>query len=595
MKTLLKIMALVLVLIMAVSIFVACDDEDDGKTDGGTTDGGTTGGGNPEDPVEPEDPEDPIGTFTVTFKYVDPQGNPMPELATGLTEKKQSRIKYDGKARNSLLDDLQAFADYVIIGWDSDGDGEADDAVNKVKKDMTVTSVCRAKKMFNVTFNHADGSEYQTIQVKEGSSITKETIVVPVIKGKFFKEWIAPAGSNSSVKNIKGDCSFTASYGAADGTIGKVAAGTIQVDGVKDAVYANAAYLPTNKQQQADEENTTNADIAHGGNRAIPTLDADTYVLWDGDYVYLLIEVSDKTLIGRSTAYMTLNGDDAWLNDAVEIGYVFAQTVTAPSWSDMRVGVDAFGVAKFSLPRSSGIGTGRSTHYEEIKFAVRNPKLPGCAGASDLSLTGYKNGQTYDPNGGGTEPQYWPSYIIEIAIPAKTEGEADTSVNKDVNLKTGLLPGKDPTSNELSDYAFTPGEKLVPGDFIRLNLQFNDLMIPTNKISSTPAPGIKFADAPSGYNFSNPKGIWLWLVDEATGEVLREATAQDYYGLFAASGHAQKHPINYVMFSLNSTAESETIIYGMAGHADDGTRSFYTTRECTPGTEYVPERLIPAT
>ena len=572
MKKTFKILALVLVLILAIGVLVACNDDPAPTPDGGTP-------GTPDTPATPDTPgtDDGSGnknqTFTVTFKYVDPNGNPI-EDTDGYTEKPHKKIKWGKDAKNTLVDDPQAFEDYVIIGWTGTLGGEVDDSCTKnIKENKTVYSVVREKYNYEVTFLKSDNSVFQTLTMREGSVIDA-SIERPMEMGKYFKAWqLVEDDSDSSLNCIRENCSFLAVFGTTDGTIGKVAAGSIQLDGKRDDAYnTSGAYLPINVKRQADQEGTNAYDIAtpnpatgNTGSRGVPTVDVDTWIVWDGDFIYLCIEVADKSLVGRNELYVK-GGVDAYLNDAVELWYTFEQDANLAK-NETRVGLDAMGTATYALGRNLGIGGGRSTHYDDIKFAVRtalthtDPELD-----DDLSRTGYVGGATFtdkDAQDGKTEPEYLASYIVEFKIPAWTEGVAADIVG--IDQKTGRLPGAAEDSNNPDDYKFTTGTQLLPGDFVRFSLQVNDLMISQSEM--TGAVGTYFWDCPptakvtSDWPQYDPaKHKTMLFATDGAGKITGQA---DTYGRFSAAGNAQRLVDAYVMFSLNSEAGASTNIWGM--------------------------------
>ena len=119
MKNIIKLLALMLVLVLAVSIFVACDDSGDtgGTGTGGTATGGTGTGGSGGSGGGGSKTE-----FTVVFKIQDPTGKKLDEGETrdGLSRGDEAVEPYDVRGNIDL------YEDWVVIGWDCDGDGEAD-------------------------------------------------------------------------------------------------------------------------------------------------------------------------------------------------------------------------------------------------------------------------------------------------------------------------------------------------------------------------------------------------------------------------------------------------------------------------------------
>lgn len=498
---------------------------------------------------------------TVFFRFADPMGNPIADT-NGYTERVVQKVLYGTTAYCSLYRDTSAFAGYTIVGWDIDGDGIADD----VNGNITVTdsvvfavSVMEKKPMATVILVDSNGETLRTVTLEKGSRLDAIDYK-PVSLGRVFEGWDTVFGNPLSVSD--GDI-FRARYRTVDGTIGKVAAGTIVLDGKCDDAYlTSGAYLPLNTQRQADREITAAKDVTEGGTRAVVTVRADTYIVWDGSYIYLLMAVSDTTLTGRSDAYLKA-GIDSWLNDTVELRYCFEQSF-ALTQNNTRVGIDAMGYSKYALGRNCGIGGGRSTHYDEIEFRVRNRML-GDTG-SDLSLTGYVNDATYDGIDqylGYSEPARLASYIIEVKLPARTEGSADLSQGADP--ATGRLPGASVNSNHPSDYAFTDGDALSAGDFVRFSLQINDLTILLEDMTGD--VGAQFWDSPSEdeirkvYPDYSPEAfsMLLFLTDQC-GNIVEYAGDYGIINRFSAAGNTQKKLSEYLIFSLGDDEQAQTKI-----------------------------------
>ena len=544
---------------------------------GGTTGGGTTGGGD-------EEEGDPNGRFTVTFKYINTAGEEIEDLE-GYTESLQRNIRYGNNAHDIKTEDVTLFDNYVIIGWNRDMlqamAGTIDEnALTNIKSDRTVYSVVRAKVKKTVTFIAANGASLGTREYLEGSALDKGA-PRPTVPGQYFKKWEFfsnnEAGkTDSSQYCIYGDCTFKAVMGATDGTIGMTST-PILLDGKKDQAYTTSnAYLALNNQKQVDDAKTV--DMVDGFRADASCVKADTWMVWDGSYIYLLIEVYDTTLTFRSEAY-TKGGVDAWCNDAVEIWYTFEQDATITK-NETRVGLGASGDrthpgdGKYALPRSeykgtpTGIGGGRSTHFEEIKYAVRN-----------YIMLENEGGDTSGLDANGVEA---PSYVIEFKIPAKTEGQADPayaykdwSGAKEEKLTgddlekynmTGLLYGNDPTSNNISNYRFTDGEDLMVGDYVRFSLQINDLRLTLEELAggtyfdSYTLPELQYID-PSYTKYDYDRNqIKLWTFDGS------KVVAASTRGKFAAAGATQRKVADYLMFSLGGDAEGS---YNVAGFQKD--------------------------
>ncbi len=557
MKNILKLLALMLVVLMTIGVLVACDGD---KTPD-TGDTGKTPGG------EDEGDGSSAKTFTVTFKFLDPDGG---ELADPIVRPKVTR---GGKALAPIgyVNDVQRFTDYVITGWDSNGDGVADEDYLNVTKNMEVVALLRTKVDCTVSFTRLDGTaiENGSITVKEGKDITPEMIAekfdIPVEMGKYFKAWVlADDSSNSDLSCIRDNCTFKPTYGDTQGVVPLVDS-AITVDGVKDPVYENGAYLPLNNLRQAEgkpqlEDNPNFYGSTSAADRYKTATSAGAYLVWDGDYVYFLIEVSDKSLSGRNEFYV-MAIENAYLNDAAELFYSFEQT-QAFTRNETKIGMDAAGLSKYSMSRTKGIGMGRSTHYEEIVAAADCALKYDAATAKARGLysTGYSDAE---------KTVEAPSYRVEIKIPAKTEGVADKAgaeaEGKTIDEATGFIGGKlEDYANETAynnalkneaNYMFTEGTKLKAGAFFRVVLQVNDLMVDQNTLR----------DLSSGCHEDksiNPITDPAYKDDAyAKANYLYNAEGKGVFPKFSAVAQTQYDTKYYVCFSLGADSQSKTTVY----------------------------------
>lgn len=598
MRNFLRVLMLVLVFVLAFSVLVACNDKpDDGSTDG-TTDG--TG----------EDDGDTTKKLSITFTYIDKNGNELKDVE-GYSSYTMKNIKYGDDARPYKVDDVKSFEKYVIIGWNADKKaaeaGTADaNAVKNIKKDTVLYSVVREKELKKVTFLKPDGTTViGTLDYLEGSALGKEA-PRPTVPGQYFKQWKFVANSeegkqDSTTSCVYGACSFQAVMGATDGTIGLVAKDSVVLDGKKDVAYGvknpeageiGAAYLALNNAKTSNDAYTdkeVDPTTGQNGTYALPSeVKADTWMLWDGTSIYLLIEVYDTKLTCRSDAYVN-GGVDSYFNDAVELWYCFEQDATLTE-NKTRVGLAAAGdnvldekkagQAKYALPRSvykgalTGIGGGRSTHFDEIKYAVRNYIYDEIA---KRDLTGL------DAN--GVEA---PSYTIELKIPAKPEAKADETKAVDATgakLKgtalenfraTGRLDGRSEDSNAIADYAFTEVDPLQVGDYVRFCLQINDLRISKDDLDSgnyfdSPKDLIELketADKGQGCDLTQDEydksNIALFELDENNKWIVARTS-----GKFTAAGSTQHNLSMYLMFSLGGDANGSYKVEKFQKHPDD--------------------------
>ena len=328
-------------------------------------------------------------------------------------------------------------------------------------------------------------------------------------------------------------------------------------------------------------------------------------MLWDGDYVYVLIEVYDTTLTARNDAYVK-GGVDSYFNDAVELWYSFEQDATLTK-NNTRVGLAAAGdniegvapgQAKYALPRTwystyqTGIGGGRSTHFDNIEYAVRNHYYDSQLGRPVDGLDG----------AGVTAP----SYVIELKIPAKPEAEADLTKAVDASGEkltgtaledfkaTGLLPGKNKESNNINDYAFTTVDNLMVGDYVRFCLQINDLKIladdlaNTSKYFDTPASLQELQALPGGTSLTQAEydkvGVKLFEFDGGANGT-QQWVAVKQYDKFTAAGSTQNELSMYLMFSLGgSETDGSYKVESFAKHLDDRKKQTMVGKD---GHEYI--------
>ena len=574
MKNIVKLLALMLVVLMTIGLLVACNgDKTPSGDQGNTGDTGNTGNtGN----TPGEDPGSNAKEFSVQFTFVDPEGNTLADPIV------RPKVKRGNQAYppNGYVNDVQRFDNYVITGWDSDGDGTADEGYKNVTRNMEVKALLRPKVDCTVNFVRLNGDaiENGTFTLKEGAEITEEMIAekfdIPVEMGKYFKNWVlATETSNSDIGCIRDNCTFKPTYGDTQGVVPLVNKGAVTVDGERDAAYDNAAFLPLNPLKQADTEaEALDDDPNHlgsttSGERYKTKTTAKAYMVWDGDFVYFLIEVSDKTVSGRNEFYVKAI-ENAYLNDAIELFYTFEQT-QASAKNNTKVGMDAAGLAKYSISRTKGIGGGRSTHYEEIQAAADCALMyaESAANARGLYTSGYSDAEkTIEA----------PSYRVELAIPAKTEGVADKAgaeaAGKTIDEATGFVGGtaedygndqayQNALKNE-SNYMFTEGTKLKAGAFFRVSLQINDLMVSQTDLSD-PTSGCHEDTSKDPVNDPALKGDKY-----ASLSYLYNAAGQGVYPKFAAIAQTQYQTKWYVCFSLGADSNSLTTVYSFGANRE---------------------------
>ena len=586
MKKFVRLLSLLMVLLLAVCVFVACNDTPDGgKTPdgGGTTPDGGDGG---------DDDVDTTQKFTATFKFVAPDGT---ELEADVERR---NIAYNEEARqpNGYLNNVTKFEDYVLIGWDSDGDGLADEGYKHVKKNLTIKAVFRDKLYFDVNFYAVDGEICSTVNVKEGCAVDLSKVSYDPIVGQIFKQWKnADKDNSTTLENVRSNADFVAEFAKIDSVIPMVAKNTITVDGKKDPAYLSGAYLPVNEERHADRAESTfssaDAQAARPQNQGdlIPNTEiasswttTDAWLVWDGDYIYVMIEVADKTLTYRNPKYVQLNAN-AWLNDNIECYFNFEQASTSEK-NKKKLGMDALGQKLFA--NSIAVYGSNSTHYAEMEGAARS------------ALGYFKNGAQigYDTTDNLTNDkallestddvrvqyaetlndQKYYSHRIELKLPAWTEGVPDTEnypVDENGRLPAGTLleegvmagtevpelTNPNDASQVLMDYyRFTSGEKLQVGSFVRFVLQINDLMVSLEDM----------LDPTSGYYEGDPSEMQVG--DTFLYKIAGDRTSM-FYPPFVPSGHTQYDLSGYVAFSLGGEGDAaKWEVYELTGKEIDG-------------------------
>ncbi|MCQ2385866.1 MAG: hypothetical protein MJ078_04260, partial [Clostridia bacterium] len=379
----------------------------------------------------------------------------------------------------------------------------------------------------------------------------------------YFAGWEnADPLSDVTTDSISADASFQPFYGLTDGTIPKVAQGAIKVDGAADEAYGkgteHAAMIPIGAFRQADDKKTPGSPNAPTDytqtTRKTPDENVGKsmgYAAWDGEYIYIMVEVYDGSLTARSSFYVNAVAN-SYLNDTVEFFYSCEQVAAANGQNQTKVGVTACKVGsapkKFSMKLGSNINGGRSTWFEEIECATHTY----LHNLDDITL-------------GGPETDL-PNYRVEIKIPARTEGVAADGCNE----LTGLKDGADEGSNDPDDYAFTGGEALEAGSFFRISLQVNDLQHDLASLLDGASACHEDQSALAALTEANPNYAGYALFDASGAEVLAEDIR------FSAVGRTQYDLKYYITFSLGAAPEDGmTTIYSFDNNGEgldkDGT------------------------
>ena len=377
-----KILAFILCLTIAFSVtaVAACNKNGDGGKDSSST--------TPQSSQTTPSSADKKTDFTVTFKY-------------GVNHDKiLTKTSYNGAKVSLTATQLSGFkvAGYKISGYSTEKWKE-----NGITEDMTVEVLYAPLDKYSVKFLNPDGSVLKQLNVTEGFDVDKAEIpaanAVMVSEGYYFAGW----ENENLLTNVTKDVTVKAMQKKATATLKKLAAKPT-VDGVKDDGYVLIGSLDHVIGGKAVDEATWK-EKSQG-------IDAQVYACYDGDYIYVYVEVTDSKVVSFGKEYYNA-GFDAWQGDNVEMWFKL-------DGENYKNSVDAFGYKQYSpIP----------LHGDKTLFATR---LIG-----DDNLASYKAaGKPVVTKATG--------YAVEMAVPANRVGKDD-----------GL------------------GEKLKAKDYVELLLQLN--------------------------------------------------------------------------------------------------------------------------
>ena len=377
-----KILAFILCLTIAFSVtaVAACNKNGDGGKDSSST--------TPQSSQTTPSSADKKTDFTVTFKY-------------GVNhDKTLTKTSYNGAKVSLTATQLSGFkvAGYKISGYSTEKWKK-----NGITEDLTVEVLYAPLDKYSVKFLNPDGSVLKQLNVTEGFDVDKAEIpaanAVTVSEGYYFAGW----ENDNLLTNVTKDVTVKAMQKKATATLKKLAAKPT-VDGVKDDGYVLIGSLDHVIGGKAVDEATW-TEKSQG-------IDAQVYACYDGDYIYVYVEVTDLKVVSFGKEYYNA-GFDAWQGDNVEMWFKL-------DGAQYKNSVDAFGYKQYStIP----------LHGDKTLFATR---LIG-----DDNLASYKAaGKPVITNATG--------YAVEMAVPANRVG------------KDGGL-----------------GEKLKAKDYVELLLQLN--------------------------------------------------------------------------------------------------------------------------
>lgn len=377
-----KILAFILCLTLAFSVtaVAACNKNGDGAKGSSSP--------TPQSSQTTPSSADKKTDFTVTFKY-------------GINHDKiLTKTSYNGAKVSLTSSQLSGFnvAGYKISGYSTEKWKK-----NGITEDMTVEVLYAPLDKYSVKFLNPDGSVLKQLSVTEGFDVDKAEIpaanAVMVSEGYYFAGW----ENENLLTNVTKDVTVKAMQKKATATLKKLAAKPT-VDGVKDDGYVLIGSLDHVIGGKAVDEATWK-EKSQG-------IDAQVYACYDGDYIYVYVEVTDSKVVSFGKEYYNA-GFDAWQGDNVEMWFKL-------DGAQYKNSVDAFGYKQYStIP----------LHGDKTLFATR---LIG-----DDNLASYKAaGKPVITNATG--------YAVEMAVPANRVG------------KDGGL-----------------GEKLKAKDYVELLLQLN--------------------------------------------------------------------------------------------------------------------------
>ncbi len=311
---------------------------------------------------------------------------------------------------------------YIFYGWDIED-------FSSIMSDTVITAVYRPMDKYTVTFYDEDGTQLgESVVVNEGSPV--EAPVEPAeIAGKIFKGWDKQIGkvdrnwpdfeqyAKLSIEELSAttiNYKVTATYDEVPVVPYKKGISiefteTVDANGKKayepvDAIFATTPATFVSSQEYYTKGKTAEDSILNNAN---------FYVAWDGDYIYVYARVYDPTICSRGENYC-LNGPtpdakpykaeevlNPWRNDVLELYYCFESK--ASPLTRQAVKVDAYGYRHFASKTTPVEHPEMSVHFAEIE---------------------YKTAVSKEAN----------TYYIIFKIPAKTEAGVAKTANDAVSF-----------------------------------------------------------------------------------------------------------------------------------------------------------------
>lgn len=427
---------------------------------------------------------------------------------------KEQWVNYGGNALAPRVIDPEGYK------WTKKWDRE----FKNVTSDIEVRAIFDKLELFKVSFVDANGNEVKSYDVYETKGLKEADLPgnPGKIAGKVFMGWgLSVDGAEptqvckNEYKTVNGNQVYKAMYKAADATAPYVTE-TIKVDGVMDEAYQkyskngdtytnvfNLFYDPEYTTSEDDPNTYKHSSFwSIEGELQYTTNTADGFVVWDGDWVYVMIEVSDKTLGGRSSAY--INGTaNAYLNDTIELWYNFDQDLTGVS-SRQKVGIDAMGIRRFGTPenqKSTDLGQrSMSWWFGYVKYATSILLKDGRWVSVSYNAAGQWETAEKEII---TKEMLGDKYRVEFGIPAKTE-----PLKGDVDA-LGSIPTIEEAIEEgiVSDF-----KNLEAGDVLHMCMQCNDLQYYFEENAKGEPQGIPEGKTLSNYFTANGRTQYYYPV-----------------------------------------------------------------------------------
>jgi hypothetical protein len=291
----------------------------------------------------------------------------------------------------------------------------------------------------------------------------------------------------------------------------------------------------------------------------------------------MMVEVSDTTLLGRNAWFLN-NVSNAYLNDNFEIWYTFEQDPNQEI-TGKKIAADAMNGQKYVINRTSTYNgrpteedgwmfSSYSTHYKDIEVKSVTAKFSDTYATTGMEQSGKAEDGTRAP-----------SYRVELKMPARTEGAPDTANFANVNPMTGYAGEardywpegeagdkqyQDALKNE-ANYKFTAGEALKAGDYIRLSLQVNDLIVPGGQNTlNNQAYGDGSNIVKDGKSDCHEDQELASQDKTTTGNkfYLYNSDNQEVIPWFSPKGQSQQHVKDHLIFGLGNDGTAMNTVYG---------------------------------